>query len=82
MGKAGYNERKLVILGLLEAGFETSDEIADACGISQSGAASLLLRYWRQGLLHRYTGPRDNVKVYSVREKGEERLEWLRAQRE
>ena len=30
MGKARYNERKLVILGLLEAGFETSDEIADA----------------------------------------------------
>ena len=80
MGRAGYNERKLEILELVEAGFETSDVIADACGISLSCASSLLYRYWRWGLLSRYTASLFNQKVYSISDKGEERLDWLRSE--
>jgi len=75
---AKYNERKLEILELLEAGFETSREIADACGISQSCASALLSRYWRFGLLHRYTAPLNNEKIYTISESGSNRTLWLR----
>lgn len=82
MGNARFNERKLEILELVEAGFEASSEVADACGITQSCASSLMGRYWRQGLLHRYTASYDNLKVYSLSEKGLERIDWLRKQQE
>ena len=74
----GYNERKLMILELVEAGFTTSSEIADECGISHSCASSLLSRYWSFGLLSRYTGELYNEKIYDITERGSERLDFLR----
>jgi hypothetical protein len=52
----GYNKRKHEILELVKIGYETSSEIAEACGISQTCASTLLKRYWDWGLLNRYTG--------------------------
>jgi hypothetical protein len=56
----------------VEAGFDTSDVIAEYCGISQSCASTLLAHYWRQGLLHRNTGPLNNEKIYDLSERGYE----------
>jgi len=75
---SGFNERKLEILELVEAGFSTSSDIADACGISQSCAATLLARYWRFGLLNRYTASRFNRKEYTITGRGFERIHYLR----
>jgi hypothetical protein len=75
---SGFNERKLEILELVEAGFSTSSDIADACGISQSCAATLMARYWSFGLLNRYTASRYNWKEYSITLKGVERIFYLR----
>jgi len=75
---SGFNERKLEILELVEAGFSTSSDIADACGISQSCAATLLARYWRFGLLNRYTASMYNRKEYNITERGLERIHYLR----
>jgi DNA-binding MarR family transcriptional regulator len=79
MAPAKYNERKLEILELVEAGFDTSDIIAEYCGISQSFASTLLAHYWRQGLLHRYPGPLNNEKIYDLSERGNERIAWLQS---
>ena len=75
---AGYNERKHEILELIEAGYTTSNEIAEACGISHSCASTLLGRYWKFGLLSRYTGELYNEKIYEMTERGYERLSYLR----
>jgi DNA-binding PadR family transcriptional regulator len=75
---AGYNERKHEILELIEAGYETSNEIADACGVSHSCASTLLGRYWKFGLLSRYTGELYNEKIYEITDRGYERLNYLR----
>ena len=75
---AGYNERKLEILELVEAGFNTSTEIVEACGISHSCAASHLLRYWKMGLLSRSTAELFNEKIYDISVRGLERLDYLR----
>jgi DNA-binding PadR family transcriptional regulator len=75
---AGYNERKHEILELIEVGYETSKEIAEACGISHSCASTLLSRYWKFGLLRRYTGELYNEKIYEITERGYERLNYLR----
>ena len=75
---SGFNERKLEILELVQVGFSTSSEIADACDISQTCAATLLARYWSFGLLNRYTASRYNRKEYSITLKGLERISFLR----
>ena len=75
---AGYNEHKHEILELIDAGYETSYEIAEACGISHSCASTLLSRYWKFGLLSRYTGELYNEKIYEMTERGYERLSYLR----
>jgi DNA-binding MarR family transcriptional regulator len=74
----GYNKRKYEILELVEIGYETSSEIAEACGISQTCASTLLKRYWDWGLLNRYTGHLNNEKIYSLTDRGLERLNYLR----
>ena len=81
MASARRNERKIEILELVEAGFNTSDIIAEYCGISQSCASTLLAHYWKQGLLHRNTGPMYNEKIYEISERGYERMEWLKKTR-
>lgn len=78
MTPAKYNERKLEILELVEAGYTTSREIADSCGISHSCAATHLGRYWRMGLLSRYTADLNNEKIYDITKRGNERLDYLR----
>ena len=76
MASARRNERKLEILELVEAGFDTSDIIAENCGISQSCASTLLAHYWKQGSLHRYTGPVYNEKRYDTSERGYQRMDF------
>lgn len=76
---AGYNERKLMILELVAAGYTTSKEIANVCGISHSCASCSLARYWSQGLLTRSTAELYNEKIYSIPGRGLERLDLLRA---
>ena len=77
MNKAGFNERKLEILILVNDGLQTSREVADTCGISLSCASALLSRYWRQSLLRRYTDTRFNQKIYSLSDKGLKRINLL-----
>ncbi len=77
MSSSGFNERKLEILELVNEGFSTSSEIAEACGISQSCTATLLARYWKFGLLNRYTASRYNRKEYRITLKGLERISYL-----
>ena len=75
---AGFNERKHEILELVEIGYKTSSEIAEACDISQTCASTLLKRYHDWGLLSRYTGDLNNEKIYSLTDRGLERLNYLR----
>ena len=71
-----YNERKLSVLEALEdLGEATSFEVWETQGgdVSVRGIRMALLRYHRQGLLNRSGG------VYSLSNRGFERLEYLRS---
>jgi predicted transcriptional regulator of viral defense system len=72
MSVAGYNERKLSVLMAVE-GLEEARamDVAEETGISYVNARKALSRYHYQGLLDRRKG------VYTINEKGRERLEYL-----
>jgi DNA-binding transcriptional ArsR family regulator len=77
----GYNEAKIEILELVsELGECTAFDIAEITGRDEKAAAMALMRYYRQGLLHRY---REGYSyVYGITEKGEGRLDYLRKEKE
>jgi Mn-dependent DtxR family transcriptional regulator len=70
---ASYNERKLSVLKALEDLEEArASEIAEYLDISYIAARKALSRYYWQGLLHR------RKWVYSISERGRERVDYLR----
>lgn len=74
-----YNETKLLVLLRLEGGSEKlASEIASELGKSHESIAMALLRYkqWRLVNRHRIGG----AYLYSITEKGLERLYWLEDQ--
>lgn len=72
------NQRKVEVLEVIEqVGNITASQLAEVLGISHTNASALLLRYWKYGLLNRYTVPNHNMKVYSIKERGRERLVYL-----
>lgn len=76
------NEAKYETLKYIEAtGFATGSEIAEYRGVSHGCQSTLLRRYWKFGLLHRCSGI-GKEKVYTLSERGYERLEWLEEQLE
>ena len=73
---SGYNEAKYEILSLLdELGEATSSDVAEITGRTIYSASRNLGNYYRQGLLNRYWG--SGEYVYSLSDRGSERLEWL-----
>ena len=64
-----------------EAGFATGSEIAEYRGVTHGCQSSLLRRYWKHGLLHRFSGE-GKEKVYTLSDRGSERLEWLESELE
>lgn len=72
-----YNQAKLEILSAIETlGEVTAMEIALFMNSTQRCAAMNLLGYHRQGLLSRRT-LKGRTKVYTLTERGRERLAWL-----
>lgn len=77
---SGYNELKLEVLEEADNWEEvTAGDMANALGRTHPSVAMAMLRYHRQGLLSRYTIHR-NEKVYSLTDRGLERLDWLMEQ--
>jgi len=80
----GYNERKIEILRCVETGWCTPENVLDICQKGKSTTISsiqmALLRYHRQGLLHRRKTGRHREYEYRISERGEERLKWLVSQ--
>ena len=81
--KYKYNEMKKFVLSLLTTdGLITSHDVArrlrDEHRVDTSIRAvqMALMRYWRQGLLHRER--REGRYVYTLTEKGGRRLLWLK----
>lgn len=76
-----YNESKWLVLEfLLERESATSREVAQLLGVTQDGAASYLLKLHRQDLLGRLRTPGTfppKRKVYYLKQKGQDRLDWL-----
>jgi DNA-binding MarR family transcriptional regulator len=73
----GRNEAKYEALKYIyEVGLATDSEIAEFRGVTHGCQSSLLQRYWKHGLLHRCSGE-GKEKVYSLSDRGYERLEWL-----
>ena len=73
-----YNELKLEILLEIETMEEAiAGDIAENLGRTQASIGMSLLSYHRHGLLNRYTTNWKNEKVYSLSDRGRERLEWL-----
>jgi DNA-binding MarR family transcriptional regulator len=74
------NEAKFETLNFIdEFGFARSSEIAEFRDVTHGCQSTLLRRYWKQGLLHRFSGE-GKEKIYTLSERGEERLDWLRGQ--
>jgi DNA-binding MarR family transcriptional regulator len=77
---SGRNEAKYETLKYLEeVEVATGSEIASFRNITHGCQSTLLKRYWKFGLLHRFSGE-GKEKVYSLSERGHERLEWLEEQ--
>lgn len=77
---SGYNKLKLKILEEFENWEDvTAGDMANALGRTHCSIAMAMLRYYRQGLLSRYTIYR-NEKVYALTVRGHERLDWLMEQ--
>jgi DNA-binding MarR family transcriptional regulator len=77
---SGRNEAKYETLKYIdETGFATGSEIAEYRGVTHGCQSTLLKRYWGFGLLHRGSGE-GKEKVYTLSDRGEERLEWLEEQ--
>ena len=75
---SGYNELKLEVLMEMEAVEDAvAGEIAEELGYPYASVAMAMLRYHRQGLLNRYTSDWKNEKVYSLTDKGRDRIDWL-----
>ena len=78
--KSGYNVVKLEILKEIEGlGETTIVEVNDNLGRIYVNTAMAMLRYHRSGLLSRH-GDNWKNKIYSLSDRGRERLEWLREQ--
>lgn len=74
----GYNQTKLLVLGLLSAGPATAQEVADYVGISTAGASSYLRKLHLQGLLGRRGAVGlSQEHTYYLKTKGIDRLGWL-----
>lgn len=72
-----YNQAKLEILDAVDTlGEVTAREIAVITNSTPRCASMNLFRYHRQGLLNRRT-LKGRTKVYTLTERGRERLEWL-----
>ena len=75
MGDAyGFNEFKLLILEALEGGESAAGDLASLG--SREAVSMALMRYHRMGLLHRRR--EGHGYVYSLSQRGIERLEYLR----
>ena len=75
---SGYNERKLEVLTALSELFEgTSFTVSTMVGCSHEAAAMALLRYHQMGLATRYKLEGSRTRVYSLTNKGWDRLHWL-----
>jgi DNA-binding MarR family transcriptional regulator len=80
---SGYNERKLEVLTALSELIEsTSNDVANRVCCSHEAAAMALLSYHRMGLATRYKLEGSRARVYTLTEKGWERLHWLQEQAE
>lgn len=74
-----FNEVKRELLGILrDQGESTVLDIADQIGRTRESVGMALLSYHRMGLVHRQT-LRGRTKIYSISERGRERLEYLNA---
>lgn len=76
---ADRGERQRLVFGLIRRlGSVTSLDVAEAFGLSRSGAASELARYQRQGFLHRDRLPGVGPPVYEYRlnKSGEDKARW------
>lgn len=74
------NEAKYEALKYIyEVELATGSEIAEFRGVTHGCQSSLLRRYWKHGLLHRCSGE-GKEKVYSLSDRGYERLEWLESE--
>jgi len=64
---ADRGERQRLVFALIHrlGGMITSRDMVEAFGLSQSGAATELSRYWRQGLLRRERVPGIGPSVYT-----------------
>jgi hypothetical protein len=62
-----------------EVGFTTGAEIAEHRGVTHGCQSTLLRRYWRFGLLDRYSGE-GKEKIYTLSSTGVNRLAWLEEQ--
>jgi hypothetical protein len=77
---SGRNEAKYEILKYIEAtGFATGRKVSEYRGLTHGSQSILLRRYWKYGLLHRCSRE-GKEKVYTLSEKGYERLKWLENQ--
>ena len=77
---SGFNQTKLLVLLHLERVDEVSaGEIAFAGGQSRESISMALLRYHRYGLVNRRRNG-SGVYLYSISDKGLERLYWLEEQ--
>jgi DNA-binding MarR family transcriptional regulator len=75
-----YNEVKLEILEALEElGEATVEDVASMLGRSYESVGMALLRYHRHRLVSRYRA-RGRIRMYSLTERGMERLEYLRSE--
>ena len=77
---SGRNEAKYETLKYIEeTGFATGSEIAKFRNVTHGSQSTLLRRYWKFGLLHRGS-VEGKEKVYTLSERGLNRLEWLEEQ--
>jgi len=75
--RTAYNEAKIEILDIIRTlGEATAMQISLFTNKTPECCSMNLLRYHRMGLLHRYT-LEGRTKIYSLSERGEERLEWF-----
>jgi hypothetical protein len=76
-----YNERKMKTLSRLIEGWYTPERIYEfsegKSKISIFSTRMALLRYYRQGLLHRRKTGHHREYEYRISERGRKRLEWL-----
>lgn len=74
------NQRKLEILDFLVENPEaTARQLSQELDIELSNAKKRLAEYWKQNLLHRIIiNKATRERAYSITEKGEDRIEWLK----